>query len=77
MRYCFAVVLLLFALLRSHAQRYGRPDGAQNYGRVENQQLLLQVSTGKKKHYFRTSDLKKMSRVHVTATDPNTKVVHQ
>ncbi len=58
------------------AQRYGRPDSAQNYGRVQNPQLLLQVKIQKKRAYFRTSDLRKMPRVHLTASDPTTGLSH-
>jgi len=54
-----ALLLLFFAPLELLAQRYGRPDSAQNYGRVQNPQLLLQVKIQKKRAYFRTSDLRK------------------
>ena len=66
------LLLLFFMPLELQAQRYGRPDSAQNYGRVQNPQLLLQVKVQKKRTYFRTSDLRKMKRVHLTLSDPST-----
>jgi hypothetical protein len=71
-----ALLLLLFMPLELPAQRYGRPDSAQNYGRVQNPPLLLQVKVQKKRTYFRTSDLRKMKRVHLTLSDPTTGQPH-
>lgn len=71
-----ALLLLLFVPLELVAQRYGRPDSAQNYGRVQNPHLLLQVKVQKKQWYFGSSDLKKMKRVRVTLVDPPTGASH-
>jgi len=71
-----ALLLLFFVPLELSAQRCGRPDSAQNYGRVQNPQLLLQVKVHKKRTYFRTSDLRKMKRVHLALSDPSTGLSH-
>lgn len=75
-RHCLALVFLLFAVPGLPAQRGGRPDAAQNYGRVQNPQLLLQVRVQKKRIYFHASDLRKMQRSTVTLTDPITNASH-
>jgi len=71
-----ALLLLLLLPLEVFAQRYGKPDSAQNYGRVLNPQLLLQGKIRKMRTYFRTSDLKNLKRVHVILSDPDTGVSH-
>jgi hypothetical protein len=71
-----ALLLLLSAPLQLVAQRYGRSDSAQNYGRVKDRQLLLQVRVHKKRSYFRGSGLGKMQRVQMTLTDSSTGVGH-
>jgi hypothetical protein len=71
-----ALLLFLFVPLELVAQRYGRPDSAQNYGRVKNPHLFLQVKVQKKRSYFGSSDLKKMKRVRVTFVDPVTGASH-
>jgi len=70
------LLLLFFVPLELPAQRYGKPDSAQNYDRVQNPQLLLQVKIQRKRTYFRTSDLRKMKRVHLTLSDPSTGLPH-
>jgi hypothetical protein len=38
-----ALLLFLFVPLELVAQRYGRPDSAQNYGRVKNPHLFVVI----------------------------------
>lgn len=76
MRNCLALVFLLLAAPQLPAQRGGRPDAAQNYGRVQNPRLLLQVKFQKRRIYFHASDLQKMRRSSVTLTDPMTNASH-
>jgi hypothetical protein len=71
-RYGLMLTLLLFSATESLAQRYGRPDAAQNYGRVQNPQILLQVKVDKKSLHFRSSDPQKMQRSTVKLHDLTT-----
>lgn len=65
----FFLLLAPWSLL---AQRGGRPDGLQNYGRTASPQLLLQVNVQGKRFYFRPSDLRKMRRSVVILSDTAT-----
>ncbi len=67
-----ALLLLLSAPLQLVAQRYGRPDSAQNYRRVQDRQILLQVRVHKKEILLR----EKMQRVQMTLTDSSTGAGH-
>jgi hypothetical protein len=69
-----SLVLLLFRFIPTAAmpQRYGRP-----YSLAEpSPSVLLEVSVGKKNHYLRDSELRKMPRSIVTETDPATNQTH-
>ena len=68
---CLAFVLLLFSPTELLPQKYGRP-----YTLAENPQLLLQIRVGNKSRYFRASDLRKLQRSVVTATDSTTNTSH-
>jgi hypothetical protein len=72
------LLILLFARLELASQRYGRPDAAGNYGRVQNAHVLLQVKVEKERSYFSSSDLKKMRRVRVkvSVVNPSTGAPH-
>ena len=60
MRYpLYLVVWLALAPCSLPAQRGGRPDRLQNFERIANPQLLLEVSIRGKRSYFRPSDLRK------------------
>jgi len=73
-------IVLTFLILSSPAvlaQRGGRADATPNsLGRNKNARLLLQVKYGKKRLYFRFSDLQKKVHSAVKLTDPTTGQLH-
>lgn len=73
--YLTGLVLFLLLTVQASAQRHGRPDSAQNYMKYRkplSAELGLKFETTHKWIYFHLSDLRKMERTTMRATDPTT-----
>jgi hypothetical protein len=68
---CLILLALLLIPTPATPQRYGRP-----YTPVGLPTLLLEVSVGRKTHYFSQYDLRRMPRSVATETEPTTKQTH-